>query len=216
MHRRDFLRGVSTAALTAAWSRVAGAVVRPAATPLPRSSRYLWAGERVDRMWRDVYRRRIDGEFYMQRVLNRSTEILRMLNCGEIDEITAAARMFALHSEALRNPPPPREIPPLPAGEIGVDEVMALLRRAIAGEARIVVEQPWKSVWHTEADFSIDGWRLTGFKRTHGIKSVVEAIAPDGRRGTHESWNSREGNPVHLLSDDEQDDLSRLMEGLTP
>lgn len=93
---------------------------------------------------------------------------------------------------------------------------MALLRRAIAGEVRVVVMRPWKDVWHTNGDFSIDGWQLSGFKRSYGIKSVVEAISPDGRRGTHESWAAREGNPIHLLENDEQDDLSKLMERLVP
>jgi hypothetical protein len=166
-------------------------------------------------MWRDVYRRLIDSDHFLSSY-NHALDIHRQWMRGEIDEITAAARTLALHSEALRHPPPPREIPPLPADEVGVAEVMALLRSALAGDARIVVAQPWSDVWHTEGDFSIDGWRMAGFKRSYGIKSVVEAISPDGRRGTHESWNAREGNPVHLLADEEQDALDRLLEGLTP
>jgi len=167
-------------------------------------------------MWRDVYRQTIDVDFFTQNVFKRSTDILRLKNNGEIDELTASARMLALHSEALGRPPPAREIPPLPTGEVGVDEVMTLLRRAIAGEARILVRQQWKDVWHTEGEFEIDGWRLSGFKRIYGIKSMIEATAPDGRRGTHESWNAREGNPIHLLSDDEQDALNDLMEATVP
>lgn len=210
MHRRDFLFGVSTAALTAAWSRAAGSVgmvAKPAtASPWPKSSRYLWAGERLDYMWRDIYRRRIDASWFMEATFKRCAETTRALGAGEIDEITAAARMLALHSEALRHRPEPREIPPLPANEVGVDEVMALLRRAIAGEVDVVVD----------GDIVIDGWRLVGFKSGYGIRSIIEATAPDGRRGRHENWATREGNPAHLLENDEQDALSKLMEGLVP
>jgi len=117
MHRRDFMRGVSTAALTAAWSRAAGAggiVAKPAAaSPWPNSSRHLWAGERFEQMWRDVYRLKIDAAWFMEDVFKRCTQVMKEARLGEIDEITAAARMLALHSEALRHPPEPREIPPL-------------------------------------------------------------------------------------------------------
>lgn len=115
MKRRDFLRGVSTAALTTAWSRASGAVgivVNPAATasPWPRSSRYLWAGERLDYMWRDVYRLKIDSAWFMDDVFKRCTQVMKQARLGEIDEITAAAHMVSLHSEALRHPPEPHEI----------------------------------------------------------------------------------------------------------
>lgn len=105
---------------------------------------------------------------------------------------------------------------PVAAGEVGVEEVIDLLRRAIAGDARIVVERKWRDVWHTDGNFLIDGWRLSGFKRSYGIKYVSEAIAPDGRHGTYDGWSVREGNPVHLLSNDEQDALDEIMESLVP
>ncbi|MBN9007153.1 MAG: hypothetical protein J0H40_17280 [Rhizobiales bacterium] len=206
-------------ALTAAWSRVARAagIARvPAEPPAPIPPRYLTAGDHVDRMWRDVYRRKIDGDHFLRAVFNNYIEELRKLNRGEVDEATAAARMLALHSEALCHPPSPREIPPLPADEVGVDEVMALLRRAIAGEVRIVVAQPWSDVCHTHGDLSIYGWRLTGFRRNYGIKYIESATSPDSRRGTRESWSAREGNPVYLLADDEQDALDDLIEKLVP
>lgn len=205
------------AALTAAWSRAAGAVgLVQSPAPPQQPSRYFTVADHINQMWRDIYRRKIDGEFYAQKIVRRTVDVMQRLDRGEIDEITASSRMLALHSEALQHPEPPREIPPLPADEVGVDEVMTLLRRAIAGEARIVVERPWTDIWHTDGAFAIDGWRLSGFKRRYGIKSMSEAIAPDGRRGTYDSWSAREGNPVHLLDNDEQDRLSKIMEALTP
>jgi len=39
-------------------------------------------------------------------------------------------------------------------------------------------------------------------------------VAPDDRIGTYDSWSAREGNPVHLLTDDEQNALDDLIEGV--
>lgn len=214
MKRRDLLLGVSTAALTVAWARAAGAVgiiKSPVAPP-----RTLDAGDHLDRMWRDAYRRKIDPEAFMQRIFKQATGVLRRLNRDEIDEDTAAAQMLALHADAIRHPPAPREIQPLAASEIGVEEVMALLRRAIAGEASIIVSAPWRDVEHTYGDFSIGEWEFIGFRRARGINYIYEARAPGGRRGTHESWDAREGNPIFLLSNDEQDALDDLMEASEP
>jgi hypothetical protein len=69
-------------------------------------------------------------------------------------------------------------------------------------------------VVHTLGEFRIDGWRLTAFKRSRGIKYLDRAVATDGRVGTYDSWSAREGNPVHLLTDDEQDALDDLIEGI--
>lgn len=167
-------------------------------------------------MLRDVYRRIIDPDAFMSDIFRRAIDVLRRINHGEIDEVTAGAEMLALHSQALKHPPAPREIPPLPGGHVGVEEVMALLRRVIRGKSRVIVSSPWSAVLHTNGDFVIDGWRLAGFRRNHGIKYLSEAIAPDGRRGTYDSWDAREGNPVHLLSNDDQDALDDLMEAAVP
>jgi hypothetical protein len=120
--------------------------------------------------------------------------------------------MRAVHSEALRHPPSPREIPLLPPDEVGVAEAMALLRRAISGESLIEIERPWPTLFHCYGNFEIDGWRLTAFKRNRGIK--YRAVAPDGRSGTYDSWSAREGNPVHHLTDDEQNRLDDIIEGI--
>jgi hypothetical protein len=42
----------------------------------------------------------------------------------------------------------PQEFPPLPPGQVGVEEAMALLRRAISGETRVEVERPWPTLFH--------------------------------------------------------------------
>jgi hypothetical protein len=215
MKRRDLLLGSVAAALTAAWSRVSGAVaiVRHAAPLTP--SRYFGAGDHLDRMFRDRKRRLIDDEAF-NTAFDAAIKVLRASNDGEISDIDASARMLAVHSRALRHRPPVREIPPLPSDQVGVAEVMALLRRAISGESRIEIERPWREVFHSLGKFEIDGWKLLAFKRNRGIKYMDRAVAPDGRMGTYDSWTAREGNPVHLLTDDEQDMLDDLIEGNLP
>ena len=54
---------------------------------------------------------------------------------------------------------------------------------------------------------------VEAFKRNSGMKYVQEARAPDGRTGDYESFAAREGNPYSLLEDDEQDAISRILEG---
>jgi hypothetical protein len=50
--------------------------------------------------------------------------------------------------------------------------------------------------------------RFTWLRNHHRL------VAPDGRIGTYDSWSAQEGNPVHHLTDDEQDKLDDLIEGI--
>jgi hypothetical protein len=197
MRRRDLLLGSVATALAAAWSRVAGAVaiVPPTPPPVPRRSRYFGAGDHLDRIFRDRHRRLIDDDAF-DSSFSRAIEILRASNRGEIDDIEASVRTLAVHSESLRHRPPEREIPPMPSDQVGVHEVMALLRRAICSESRIELEQSWRDVVHTLGRFEIDGWKLLGFRRNYGFKYLERAVAPDGRVGSYDSWSAREGNAV--------------------
>ena len=208
MIRRAFLIGTAATAIAAAWARVGGAVGIVKPPTLPRS---LDASDHLDRMIRDGHRRLISEDAWKE-AFPRATRILGQQNRGEIDPATAAGRMRAIHAEALRDPEPPREIPPLRADEVGVEEVTALLRRVIAGDATIEVKVPWKTVHHTYGGFTIDGWRFVGFRSSCGIKYVDNVVAPDGRSGTFDSFENREGNPVALLTDDEQDLLDDIIE----
>jgi hypothetical protein len=212
LKRRDLMLGSVASAIATAWSRLAGAVaiVRQATPPTP--SRYFGAGDHLDRMFRDFHRRLIDQSEF-DNAFGRAIEILGANNRGEINDIEASARMLDVHSRALRHRPPAREIPPLPLDQVGVDEATALLRRAISGESRIRLEQPWREVVHTLGRFEIDDWKLTAFRRNYGIKYLDRAVASDGRVGSYDSWDAREGNPVALLTDDEQDALNNLIEG---
>ncbi|TQF32973.1 hypothetical protein [Bradyrhizobium sp. UNPA324] len=208
--RRAILLGTLTTMLTSVWSRIIGAPGLPAPAP---SARPTWPTDVVSKLYRDAHRRLIDPDAF-EAAFDQAIEVLRASNAGKIEREEATTRMLAIHAEALRHPPPPREIPPLRADEVGVHEAMALLRRAIAGESHIELEHPWAEVFHSFGQFTIEGWKLTAFKRNRGIKYLDAALSPDGHMGTYVSWQAREGNPVHLLSDEEQDRLDELIEGI--
>lgn len=208
--KRGIILATLTMLLTSCWSRI----VRPTGLPVPAPPvrRLFWPTDVIDKIYRDMYRRLIAPDAF-HAAFDRAIEVLRASNNGAIDREEAVARMLAIHAEALRHPPPQREIATLRADEVGVHEIMALLRRAISGLSRIELERPWASVVHSYGQFVIEGWKLEAFKRSYGIQYLNQAVAPDGRAGTYESWHACEGNPVHLLLDDEQDHLDALIEG---
>ena len=146
MRRRRFLHGSIAAAITAACGRLAGAVASirrppPAAPPAPTTPPRLYVGgNQLDRMWRDMHRRLIDTDYFVNQAFGRAIEILGRSNRGELTREETEKQMFAVHSEALLHRPPEREIPRLPPDQVGVHEAMAVLRRAISGESHIVVD----------------------------------------------------------------------------
>ena len=222
MRRRQFLHGSIATAITAAWGRLAGAVpsirrAPPATPPTPTApSRFYDVGNQLDRMWRDMHRRLIDTDYFVNHAFDRATAILGKSNRGEMTPEEAAEQMLAVHSESLRHRPLERVIPRLPPDQVGVREAMVVLRSAICGESQIVVDRPWQELFHCLGDFEIDGWKMRGFRPSHGIKYLDRAVSPGGRVGTYESWEEREGNPVHMLADREQDILDDILEEATP
>lgn len=165
----------------------------------------------VNQLWRDRARRSVDEKAFLI-AFDAMIAVLRSVRLE--GRSLRNENLQAILDEARRHPEPSRELAPLPADQVGVDEVMAVLRRVIAGEACPVAEYPWRDVQHTLASFVVAGWRMTGFRRSYGIKYLDRAIAPGGRLGTYEIWETREGNPVALLTDDEQDQLDAIMEAL--
>lgn len=208
--RRGILLGTLATVLTSVWSRIIGVRRLPAPAP---SERPTWPSDVVGKLYRDAHRRLIDPDAF-EAAFDRAIEVLHASNAGKIKREEATTRMLAIHAEALRHPPPQHEIAALGADEVGVHEAMQLLRRAIAGESHIELEYPWAEVFHCYGQFVIEGWKLTAFKRNYGIKYLDAALSPDGRMGTYALWQAREGNPVHLLSDEEQDRLDELIEGV--
>lgn len=176
----------------------------------------LGAFRDMDRLWREHARRRITDEAFLH-AQRRWGDFVRANRATGINPAALRAAANAILAEALSHAPEPRPLPPLPAGRIGPPEVVALLRRVLAGEARVAMVAPplrWSDVFHMLGDVTVEGWRLTFFRRGQGVKYVDEAVAPDGRRSRYPDLDAREGNPVFLLDDDEQDRLDDLMDAL--
>ncbi len=171
-----------------------------------------------DRLSRDWHRRRIDDDAFHaaqdrlqelhDRVWDRFEEWRPLM--PELDTILEEARR---HPQALT------ELPPLPKGGVAVAEVVAVLRRILSGDAvpRLVSPKSgWKHLFHSIGEFTADGWTIHAFKRNEGVKYVDKAVSPDGRTGNFDFFASREGGPIDLLEDDEQDRLDVIIEGLPP
>ena len=145
-----------------------------------------------DRLSRDWHRRRIgDDAFHVaqdrfqelhDRVWDRFEEWRPLM--PELD---------AILEEARRHPPALAELPPLPKGAVAVAEVVAVLRHILSGDAvpRLVSPKSgWKHLFHSIGEFTVDGWTIHAFKRNEGIKYVDKAIAPDGRTGNFDFFES--------------------------
>ena len=117
---------------------------------------------------------------------------------------------------ALPRAPSP-DLPPLPAGQVAVGEVVALLRRILAGSAVPAMVAPplaWTQLYHSVGELRVEGWLLRLFVRDGGLSYCQGVEAPDGRRADHEEMDGREGEPVGLLDDDEQARLCALVDRL--
>ena len=171
-----------------------------------------------DKLYRDWHRRRIDDDAF-RAALDRFHELHdRVWNRFE-EWRPLMPELNAILEEARRHPAPQLELPPLPKGAVAVGEVVAVLRRILSGDAvpRLVSPKSgWKHLFHSIGEFAVDGWTIHAFKRNEGVKYVDKAIAPDGRTGNFDFFASREGGPIDLLEDDEQDRLDVIIEALAP
>jgi hypothetical protein len=169
--------------------------------------------------------RRLDAEWRRRRI---SAEAFRFGTARWRDLASLAAdavregRPVDLHSEigevmssVLAMPQPAAPVlPPLPKGQVGVEEVLDLLRRVLAGRADARMVAPplqWSDVWHDTGEIRIDGWTLRLSAQEGGVSYTAEAVAPDGRRSDQEAFEAREGDPYALLSDDEQAQLDGMV-----
>jgi hypothetical protein len=171
-----------------------------------------------DMLSRDWHRRRIDDDAF-HTALDRLEELHdRVWNRFE-EWRPLMPELDAILEEARRHPAPRTELPPLPKGAVAVEEVVAMLRRILSGDAvpRLVSPKSgWKHLFHSIGEFTADGWTIHAFKRNEGVKYVDKAVAPDGRTGNFDLFASREGGPIDLLEDDEQDRLDEIIEALPP
>jgi hypothetical protein len=168
-----------------------------------------------DKLWRDASRRRVSWEAYHDAV-DRLSRVHHAVFDEAADHRPFMSELDEILAEARRHPEAPREIAPIEPGEIGVDEVMAVLRRIACGKARPNVLEPrtgrWRDLFHAIGEFECEGWRFEAWKRNWGIGYLHSVTAPDGRRAGYDDFERREGDPFCLLEDDEQDALERVLE----
>jgi hypothetical protein len=171
-----------------------------------------------DKLYRDWHRRRIDDDAFHV-ALDRFHELHDHVWNRFGDWRPLMPEFDAILEEARKHPAPRAELPPLPKGAVGVDEVVAVLRRILSGDAVPQLVSPksgWKHLFHSIGVVAVDGWIIHAFKRNEGVKHVDKAIAPDGRTGNFDLFEAREGNPLDLLEDDEQDRLDGIIENMPP
>lgn len=183
--------------------------------PIPSEWGSAWL-DAIDKLWRDWHRRRISDDS-----LWSAHDKIYGLHDRVSDDAEDHRPLMALLAETLaearRHPPSPKYLPPLRPDQIGVAEVMTVLRRIASGAVRPRVIYPadgWGHVWHSIGEFEVDDWVIEAFKRTSGMKYVQSVRAPDGRTADYDYFEEREGNPFHLLEDDEQDAISDVLDAL--
>jgi hypothetical protein len=167
----------------------------------------------ISKIWR-AWRRREMSDVGFQTATDAVYAAFDERDAGTLVGDALNARLDAILEEAKRSPPAPVVLPPLPADEVDVSEVMVLFRRVIAGEITVRTDVRWTQAYHDLGRFTIDGWWFAGFRRDWGIKHIVEALSPDKQRqSTWKDFEAREGNPFSLLTDDEQEAFCKLLEG---
>lgn len=191
-----------------AWGTTLDDLYGPAAAALARLHRWL------DAEWR---RNRISTEAF-----KAGNARLRDLTSLALDGNRPAQEIEGeigrISTEILAMPKPaPRLLPPLPKHEVAGDEVVALYRRVLVGEAEARMLAPpirWSDLWQAEGEIRIEGWTLRLAVRESGVSYTAAATAPDGRHSDYEAFEAREGDPYALLEDDEQRRMDALVDRL--
>ncbi|WP_175681159.1 DUF7693 family protein [Burkholderia cenocepacia] len=104
---------------------------------------------------------------------------------------------------------------------IAADEVAQLLRKALNGDVsvKLIGDTYWRDVGSGNIEFTFGDWRITFFNDAGELDYVDNAVAPDGRRASFDDWAGPTGfgrDPIDLLSQWEQCELSDLLERLAP
>lgn len=96
---------------------------------------------------------------------------------------------------------------------IPVDEIVAMLRAAIAGDLAVKCAGPaWHEVYAGDASFWIGDWKLEVFNDCDSFDYINSVEAPDGRRAAFEDWWGDREIPICPENQLSQDELSRLTE----
>ena len=99
---------------------------------------------------------------------------------------------------------------------IPVDEIVALLREAIAGNLLVKPVGPtWHEVYAGDVMFHVGDWKIEVFNDCDSFDYINSVEAPDGRRAVFEDWWGDRDIPIcpeNQLSNAEISALEELME----
>ncbi len=96
---------------------------------------------------------------------------------------------------------------------IPVDEIVAVLRGAIAGDIPIRCVGPtWHDVYAGDVSFSFGAWKIEIFNDCDSFDYINSVEAPDGRKAVFEDWYGDREVPVCLENQLSRDELSELTE----
>ncbi|WP_459852396.1 DUF7693 family protein [Dongia sp. agr-C8] len=101
---------------------------------------------------------------------------------------------------------------------ISMTEMADVLRRAARGEIPVTVDFPYVPNERSSADFHAEGFTISIYDDAGCLDYVDWTVAPDGRRCTFDDWRRaaekaklEAGNPLDLLSEDEQQALETIL-----
>lgn len=101
-------------------------------------------------------------------------------------------------------------------GVIPVDEIVSVLRGAIAGTLPVRPSGPtWHEVYAGDVSFWFGDWKIEIFNDCDSFDYINSVDAPDGRRAVFEDWWGDREIPIcpeNQLSADELSRLEELME----
>lgn len=105
-------------------------------------------------------------------------------------------------------------------GEILVNEIVSLLRQAIAGDLRVKCVGPtWNEVYAGDVWFWFGDWKIEVFNDCDSFDYINAVEAPDGRKAAFEDWWADREVPIcpeSKLSASEWGRLAELLESAQP
>lgn len=105
-------------------------------------------------------------------------------------------------------------------GEIPVDEIVFVLRQAIAGDLRVKCVGPtWNEVYAGDVSFWFGDWKIEVFNDCDSFDYINAVEAPDGRKAVFEDWWSDREVPTcpeNQLTSSEWERLAELLESAQP
>lgn len=101
--------------------------------------------------------------------------------------------------------------------DVSPDEVVGVLRKIIAGEARIKFEPSfsWAGRLTTVVNFRANGYLFSLFVDAGELDYIDYVVAPDGRKGDDDYWELDEcegPEPLNLLTEIELEGLIKRLE----